>query len=388
MALGAVSKKIFSVGALFAALFVGWIQLPDFTKNALYHLLPGIDDYKIFTNRTIKTADPQSLELSEVYNQLLLPDSSLEFLKKRKTGAFIVLQNGKMVSEYYGEGLDKDVISGSFSMAKSLTSLLVGKALEKGWITSVNDPVYKYLPQYEFAKDSTLTIYHLLTMGTGFSWKESYNNPMGWPVAAYYGNNLDEVMANVKKEIPVGTEFRYQSIVTQILGEIIRTTSGKNLSELMQEFFWQPMHMESDALWSLDHEDGREKAFCCFSATARDFAKIGQLILQKGMWNGQQLISSEYLEDGMKPAKHMVLENGRTVSHYGYQFALMNYKDYDIRYFAGHLGQFIFTIPELDAVIVRLGHENPIEFDEDGHYTESYRYIDAGLEILKQVKIL
>lgn len=379
-----VSKKIFSVGAVVAALVVGWIQLPDYTKVALHHLLPNIDDYKIFANRTIHTSDPLPLEQASNFGEISLADTSQQFLKKRRTGAFLVMQHGKIVFEQYEEGLDRYAVSGSFSMAKSLTSLLVGKALEKGWIESVNDPVHKYLPQYEFAKDSQLTVYHLLTMGTGFSWKERYNNPLGWPVAAYYGNDLGNVMAHIQNEIPVGTEFRYQSIVTQVLGEIVSTTSGKSLSSLMQEFFWEPMQMESDALWSLDHEGGREKAFCCFSATARDYARIGQLMLQNGSWNGKQLISREYLEDAMKPAGHMVLENGRKVTHYGYQFVLMKYRNLDIRYLGGHLGQFIFVIPELDAVIVRLGHENPIEFDEDGHYTESYRYLDAGLEVLKK----
>jgi len=345
--------------------------------------LPDIDDYLNFPNREIHTDDPHPLEKAPSYNQAAMDEAFQAFLKEKRTGAFVVLQHGKVIYEQYDEGLSQQTISGSFSMAKSITSLLVGKALELGWIRSLDEPVSHYLPEYNFSEDRRLTIRRLLTMSAGLKWDEKYYNPLGLPVKAYYGNDLQEVLSELRNRKEPGVEFEYQSISTQILAEILYKVSGKNLSQLLETFFWKPMQMESDARWSLDHEDGREKAFCCFNATARDYARLGQLLLQKGQWNGRQLISADYLKEAVTPASYL-MHKGKPVSHYGYQFIIMNYKGHTVHYYVGHLGQFIFTIPDLDAVVVRLGHEIEHEFDDDGHYVEAYTFFDAGLNILQQ----
>lgn len=386
MPLQSISKKIYISGLILIIGAFSWNILPDYTKNAFKYLAPGLDDYKIFPNRTIKTANAQPLASDDLYGTLQPTPEQLKYLQKRKTGAYVVLKNGKVLYEYYSEGIGKDTVSNSFSMAKSLTSLLIGKAIEEGIIHSVNDPVHKYLPHYEWTRDTTLTVEHILQMGAGFTWKEKYWNPLGWPVAGYYGTDLDNVMRHIQNDIPGGKEFRYQSIATQVLGEILITTTGKTLTELMQTYFWQPMQMESDALWSLDAPDGRERAFCCFNATARDYARVGQLMLQNGIWNGQQLISKTYLDAAFTPASHMVNDKELEVNFYGYQMWLKKYKDLDIRFFCGHAGQFVFIIPALDAVIVRLGHSIPNQFTDEGYFTETDQMIEVGVDLLKRAK--
>lgn len=385
MLIKSISKKVYISGLVLIIGGFGWNLLPDYTKNAFKYLAPDLDDYKIFPNRIVKTSNSQSLPSDERYGTIQPTKEQLKYLQKRETGAYVVLRNGKVVYEYYDQGIGKDSISNSFSMAKSLTSLLIGKAIEEGFIHSVKDPVHKYLPQYEWTRDTSLTIEHILQMGAGFTWKEKYWNPLSWPVAGYYGTDLDNVMRHIENDIPGGKEYRYQSIATQVLGEILITTTGKTLTELMQTYFWQPMQMESDALWSLDAPNGRERAFCCFNATARDYARMGQLMLQDGVWNGQQLISKEYLDAAFTPASHMLRKDGVKVNFYGYQMLLKKYKDLDIKFFCGHSGQFVFIVPALDAVIVRLGHTIPHKFTDEGYFTETDQMLEVGVELLKNL---
>jgi CubicO group peptidase (beta-lactamase class C family) len=154
------------------------------------------------------------------------------------------------------------------------------------------------------------------------------------------------------------------------------------VSEYASLKLWQPLGAQQNALWSLDKENGHEKAYCCFNATALDFAKIGQLILNKGKWNGQQLISEAYLQQATQPADHLKSESGSAVDFYGYQFWIIQHKGMRIPYARGILGQYIFVIPQKNAVVVRLGKKR--RTDRVGeHPSDVLLYLDAAFSVLK-----
>ena len=194
-------------------------------------------------------------------------------------------------------------------------------------------------------------------MSSGLDWNEGYSSLFSPTTEAYYGSHLaDQVLALKVKEEP-GKVFNYQSCNTQLLSLIIEKVTGKTLSEFASEKLWKPLGAEHSALWSLDRADGVEKGYCCFNSTATDFARIGQMVLDSGQFNNQQIVSKSYLKEATSPATWLQGENGGPLDYYGYQFWILTYKGHKVVYARGILGQYIFIIPSLDVVIVRLGTE-------------------------------
>ena len=152
-----------------------------------------------------------------------------------------------------------------------------------------------------------------------------------------------------------GVEFNYISSNTELLAFIVQKATGTTLSNYASQKLWKPIGAEMDVQWSLDHKDGDEKAYCCFYATARDFARIGKLFLNKGKWNGKQVVSEEYVNACITPAP--ISDNGKPNTTYGFQWWLTDYRGMKIFYARGILGQYIFVIPDLNLVFVRLGHK-------------------------------
>ena len=157
----------------------------------------------------------------------------------------------------------------------------------------------------------------------------------------------------------------------------------KSLAENANEYLWQPLGAESDAIWSTD-KNGMEKSFCCINATARDFARLGQMVLQHGKWDSVQVIDSNYIKAMTTPASYLKDEKGNTCDWYGYQTWMINYKGHQIPYFRGILGQFIFVVPDENMVIVRLGKKIKRDPDDPKYQNDDIRnYIEAGLQVIK-----
>jgi len=207
--------------------------------------------------------------------------------------------------EAYWDGYGKDSYSNSFSMAKSIVSLLVGCAINDGYIRSIDDPVGNYLPEFAEGDKAKITIKHLLTMSSGLSWDESYSTLFSLTTKGYYGNNLSQLVLNQTVVKEPGKTFEYRSGDTQLLSLIIEKATGETLSDYASEKIWTKVGAEHDALWCLDRNDGVEKAFCCFNSNARDFARFGQLVLNQGMWNGEQIVPASYLAEALTPATYL-----------------------------------------------------------------------------------
>jgi CubicO group peptidase (beta-lactamase class C family) len=235
-------------------------------------------------------------------------------------------------------------------MAKSVTSILIGCAIDDGFIKSVEEPITNYIPELSKKGFEKVKIKHLLQMTSGIHFNESYINPFGDAAAFYYGLNLRKKMSKMKLDKEPGKEFNYISGNTQLLGLVLeRALKNKTITSYLQDKLWTPLGMEFSGSWSIDRKkDGIEKTFCCLNARARDFAKIGRLYKNKGNWNGKQLISKKWVEESTK----LDTSEG-SASFYQYSWWLPTpSQDFMAE---GILGQFIYVNPAKDLIIVRLG---------------------------------
>ena len=372
-----------------------------YVHRALIHTYPKIDQYPIFENRVVKAAHPMPFAYAPGVNGRKVDARFEKSFEEYGTVAFLVLKGGKVYAEQYWEGYGNNTHSNSFSMAKSIVSLLIGCAISDGYIQSVEQPVSDFLPEWGEFEGQPLLIRHLLTMSAGVKWNESATSLFSTTTEAYYGKDLWDL---TKREVLIekpGRYFNYQSGVTQILAFLLKKATGKNIADYASEKIWTPIGAEEDALWSLDHKNGMEKAYCCFNSNARDFARLGQLVLQNGYWYAAPnqedsnsvrriaVVDSAYVAQALSPARYLTarLPDGTEspCDMYGYQFWMLNYKGHDVKYFRGILGQYILVIPDSDAVIVRLGHRRAKEYDPVYDYPVDINlWLEAGFDLLNR----
>ena len=321
--------------------------------EAVWYNFADIDDYKKFTNNPVVTGEPQPWDLSGDYNKNPLPAGLRKTLEDLETVAVLAIRNDSIVQEYYWDGYSDSSLSGSFSMAKSITSLLVGAALKEGKIQSLEEPVGNYLPEFKTGEKAKVRIVDLLTMSSGSNWDESYANPFSVTTELYYGHNSYKTAVGVSIIHPPGTLHVYKSGDTQLLGLVLEKATGKSLSAYASEKLWQPMGAQHAALWSTDDVGGNEKAYCCFNSNARDFARLGRLMLDSGRWKGNEIIPMEYYLNSIKPC--MIPDShGERCMYYGYQWWIVPSHP-EIFYARGILGQYVIVIPSKKMILVRLG---------------------------------
>lgn len=330
-----------------------FISGKTFLFKAVVYNFANIDDYKKFSNNTVAIGKPQPWQISADYNKPVLPDSLLNLLDNLSSVGLLMIRNDSVLVEKYWDGYSDSSLSNSFSMAKSITSLLIGIALKEGKIKSLQEPVGNYLPEFTTAEKAKIKIIDLLTMSSGSDWNESYMNPFSVTTEAYYGSDVYKAATGIAVVKPAGTFFSYKSGDTQLLGLVLEKAVGKSLSDYAAEKLWQPLGAEHPALWSTDHEKGNEKAYCCFNSNTRDFARIGKLMLDSGKWNGMAIIDSVYYLNSIKPCG-ITDEKGISCDYYGYQWWIDPVHP-GIFYARGILGQYIIIIPSKKIIIVRLG---------------------------------
>lgn len=316
---------------------------------------PSIDEHAIFDNRIVrKSTHPFSWKEKKptVLNGLLPKEEA--YHKSFNTAAFLVIKSDTILFEKYWGNYSDSSLTNSFSVAKSLIGLAVGAAIQDGYIKSVHQPIYEFLPEYNTEKGRLITIKHLLQMTSGIDFGESYGDPFGFMAKAYYGKNLHEItVENLPIRIAGGT-WEYQGGNTLLLSFIIEKATGKKVAEYFSEKIWQPIGAENDALWNLDTKNGREKAYCCFYSNARDFAKVGKLYHQNGFFNHLNVLPESYILDS-KRSVNLEDSEGNLVDYYGYQWWITEFEGETIHYARGILGQYIVILPEEDLIFVRLG---------------------------------
>ena len=239
-------------------------------------------------------------------------------------------------------------------MAKSVIGMLIGCAIEDGFIRDVQQSVTDFVPGMAAKGWDKVSLEHVLQMTSGMDFNESYVNPFGTAARFYYGRRLEKNTMALGLARSPGTEFRYMSGNSQLLGLILERAlrakgDQRTVTQYLNDKLWQPLGMEFNASWSIDRkENGIEKTFCCLNAPARDFAKLGSLYLHKGNWNGRQLVPQEWVEHSTR----IDTTNG-SAARYQYQFWLPSDQgDYMMQ---GILGQFVYVDPARELVMVRLG---------------------------------
>jgi len=319
-----------------------------------------IDDGTDFPWHAIEKGTPQPWQKDSLYNKTSLSEPLKKNLSETHSASFLVIKDGKLRHEEYFEGYQENSQTNSFSMAKAFTVMLMGFAIQDGKIKSEHQKFADFYPRFnQVPFGNQLTLKQLASMESGYEWNEDYKNPFLQTPRIYYGKDMAEaLLLNPNFEAQPGSRYEYQSGTTQLLGFAIRKAVGIPLAFYASEKVWKPLGMEADAFWNVDG-NGMEKTFCCVNAIARDYAKLGQFMLQKGKWNGQQLLDSAYVEKMTKPT---------SLSGGVYGMGIWINQDTPVKYyhFWGFTGQLIIVLPEYNMVVVRTGKDPEEKRDEKG----------------------
>jgi len=337
-----------------------------------------ITDYKYFQNIEIaKSSAPQKWPIHKSYNKIPQTEKLKNLHEELGTVAFLIIKNDSIWHEKYFSGYNKDSHSNSFSMAKSIVSATMGKAIEKGFFKSTNDKVGDYISGYNNGFSSELTIGDLSSMSSGMNWNESYTNIFGVTARSYITSELNELIKSREIVEPPGKSFKYYSSNTQLLSMTIEKATNRNISDLVKEWFIDPLGFENNIFWQIDGKKNNSiKAYCCFNSNARDFARFGKLYKDFGKWNGTQILDSTFIAKSIKPRFEESFEYG-----YGFWLGEINKN----RFFAmrGILGQYVIVVPEKNTIIVRLGERNnekdnnrPKDFDS--YFIESLNMLEKS----------
>lgn len=361
-------KKIAIGGLLVLAVAgtAGWLSLDKETR-ALLKTVPTNRDLLFWTqpqrdaafraldrlpilakSHTIAASStPKPLQQGE---PLKLPLDLDAFVAGQRSAALMVLHNGKVRLERYGLGFDKDGRWTSFSVAKSFTSTLAGAALRDGFIKSLDDKVSVYIPDLKGSAYDDVSVRQLLTMTSGVRWNEDYGDPNS--DVARFNNHKPEAgmdalvsyMRKLPRDVPAGTRWLYSTGETNLVGILVSQATKKPLADYLAEKVWQPVGMEQPATWLLS-KTGQEISGCCIQASARDYARFGQFILDGAKVQGQSIVPDDWLA-AATTSRTSIGQPGRG---YGYQWWTYDSGSFAAR---GIFGQGIFIDPQRKIVIV------------------------------------
>ncbi len=359
---------------------------------------PGIYDQDYFYSMKIPAVVKPDYWKSYPENEKakFTPNNKLlEQIETYQTTSLLVIHHDRILFEKYWLEHDEDKLSNSFSVAKSITAMCIGIAIGEGKIKGLDQKVSDFIPEYKEGNRKELTIRHLLTMSAALDWSESGGNPLSDNAEAYYGWDLEGMINDIDLDGTPGETFVYQSGATMILGYIVEKATGIKLADYAAEKIWKPVGAEHESLWSLDHENGLEKAYCCFYATTRDFARIGRVMMDGGMWKSMnfgeshdvRILPEDFVKESILPAD-LKKENGDKNDCYGLSWWILKYNHgkipIDVFYARGILGQYIICVPYLDLIIVRTGHKRGDKKEGDDHPSDVFVYLDFAAKLLQR----
>lgn len=284
------------------------------------------------------------MDLSAVTYQVEGQTHSLvDLLGHKALIGLAVVQDDQVLMEHYAPGNDANSVWISFSVSKSVTAMLIGAAIQDGYIQSVDEPVTNYLPRLRGTSYEKASIKNVLNMASGVRWNEDYADPKS-DVARAGGMNglpLVQYLATLPNEVTPGDKFNYNTGETNLVGEILRAAIGNNASTYLMKKIWQPFGMESDAFWSLDSPFGAELGGCCINASLRDYVRLGIFAMQGGkLADGTQVLPESWMDESTSPSKG--------ADYYGYLWWLSGERGYAAR---GIFGQTIRIYPADNLVI-------------------------------------
>ncbi len=301
--------------------------------------------------------DKFSLPLT--FNHLGNDENLKDALEYYETDGLIVLRNNNLLYENYWHGNTQTSKHISWSVAKSFLSALMGIAVDQGLIDSIDDPVTKYLDDFKGTGYEAVPIKDLLQMSSGIKFNEDYAdynsdiNRFGRTIS--FGTPMRDFAKSLENEKEPGTYHHYVSIDTQMLAMVLQEVTGKSVTESLQEHIWNKIGMQDDAYYMVD-DSGMEVALGGLNATLRDYAKFGLLYLNRGDWNGDQVVPSEWVdashatdEDHLVPGDN---PNSSSVWGYGYQWWVPGFPSTEYTA-SGVYNQYIFIDPENRVVIAK-----------------------------------
>lgn len=226
------------------------------------------------------------------------------FLQQNVAG-LLVIKDGRIVYERYGLGNTQDSLWIAFSVAKSVTSMLVGAAIQDGYIKNVDEKVTDYLPRLKDSAYDQSTIRNVLQMSSGVEWDEDYADPKSdvnratWETLGLY-----EYLRHKPRAVAPGEVFNYNTAETNLVGTLLRSAIGNNLATYLSEKIWKPFGMESDANWALSEVGGGEMGGCCINATLRDYGRLGLFALNNGqLADGSRVLPEGWMAESTAPSK-------------------------------------------------------------------------------------
>ena len=293
-----------------------------------------------------------------------------DYFKRPAARGLIVLQGDEILLERYGAGNTPETRWITFSVTKSVTSLLIGAAIHDGFIGSVDELVTDYIPRLKGSAYDGVRIRDILHMASGVAWNEDYADPESDVAQAGAANGIEltQYLNTLPREAQPGTRFNYNTGETNLVGELLRAAIGNNASRYLQNKIWQPFGMEHDAYWLLSSAGGVETGGCCINATLRDYARIGRFVLADGVLpSGERVVPTNWIRDSVTPSQGS--------ENYGYLWWLYDEGAFSAR---GIFQQRIFIDPTRDAVIATHGNALNATGDEDQDHT------DALIEALRR----
>lgn len=284
-----------------------------------------------------------------------------DYLRRANVAGLLIIHDGNIVLERYALGNTRDSRWISFSVAKSVVSMLIGAAIRDDYINSVDELVTDYLPHLKGSAYDGVTIRNLLQMASGVAWNEDYDDPESdvntypwYDVIALY-----DFAGGKPRVARPGARFNYNSAETELVGTLLRAAIGNNLSTYLKAKIWQPFGMEQDANWLLGSANGSEVGGCCISATLRDYGRIGLFALRNGrLHDGTDVLPADWMRESATRSD--------ASADYGYLWWLSTDSAFEAR---GVFGQGIFVHPEHDIVIAKHGawedayNDRDIDFD-------------------------
>jgi CubicO group peptidase (beta-lactamase class C family) len=272
--------------------------------------------------------------------------SIADFQRHNEVAGLLVLKDGSIRFEQYNFGNTEDTRWVSFSMTKSVVSMLVGAAVRDGFIASLDDKVTDYLPQLKNSSYDDVSIRNVLHMASGVQWNEDYADPRS-DVATSPSDlmSLFRFLGSKTRAAAPGERFNYNTGETNLVGAILRAAIGNNLATYLTYKVWQPFGMEADANWLTHGAGNGELGGCCISATLRDFGRLGLFAMGGGVLaNGDRVLPANWMQESIEPSP--------ANSGYGYLWWLQGDGSYRA---SGIYGQGIYINPRNNLVIVTLG---------------------------------
>ncbi|MFZ7942575.1 serine hydrolase domain-containing protein [Neobacillus sp. 19] len=381
------------IGSVLLVLVSSFIFSPQYVFRTIVNGNSDVMEYNVFPERIIsRSSQPYFYKYSLNESLKTMPIDYMyrgkgrtkpldTFLMETNTTSFIIVYDDKVVMEEYYNGFDKDTVNTSFSMAKSIDSLLIGEAIEDGYIKSVKQSIADYIIEFKGTNMEGITIEDLLLMRSNISYEEG-NIWFGDDAKTYYMPDLRSLaLAHNHLTTKYQGKFHYNNYHPLLLGIILERSSGKHVAEYFEQKVWNKIGAEYEGSWSLDSkETGFEKMESGINFKAIDFVKIGSMLLHGGTWNGQHILNENWIKQSTLSEfplnsaeyKGSFLEN----SNIGYKYMWYSTpnKNGGLDYFAmGKYGQYLYMSPENNIVILRTG--------------KSQGKVDSWPDVLKEVSL-